>query len=45
MPSGHGVMTKPLSLPDELVLTLLNEESGYFRQVPGWTRFGERSGV
>ncbi len=26
----------PLSLLDELVLTLLNEESGYFRQVPGW---------
>ena len=26
-----------LSLLDELVLTLLNEESGYFRQVPGWT--------
>jgi len=25
-----------LTLPDELVLTLLNEESGYFRQVPGW---------
>ena len=27
----------PLSLLDELVLTLLNEESGYFRQIPGWT--------
>ena len=27
----------PLSLVDEFVLTLLNEESGYFRQVPGWT--------
>jgi len=26
----------PLTLLDELVLTLLNEESGYFRQVPGW---------
>ena len=25
-----------MTLPDELVLTLLNEESGYFRQVPGW---------
>ncbi len=25
-----------LSLIDELVLALLNEESGYFRQVPGW---------
>ena len=27
----------PLKLLDELVLTLLNEESGYFRQVPAWT--------
>ena len=25
-----------LSLPEELILMLLNEESGYFRQVPGW---------
>ena len=25
-----------LSLPEELVLMLLNEETGYFRQVPGW---------
>ncbi|MCY3567345.1 MAG: cytochrome P450 [Chloroflexi bacterium] len=25
-----------LSLPEELILLLLNEESGYFRQVPGW---------
>ena len=25
-----------LSLPEELVLMLLNEESGYFYQVPGW---------
>ena len=32
----HGVATQTLSLLDELVLTLLNEESGYFRQVPGW---------
>ena len=35
--AGHGVMTEQLTLPDELVLTLLNEESGYFRQVPGWS--------
>ena len=35
-PATTGVMTKPLTLIDELVLTLLNEESGYFRQVPGW---------
>ena len=33
---GSGVMTRSLTLVDELVLTLLNEESGYFRQVPGW---------
>lgn len=26
----------PLSLLDELILMLLNEESGYFHQVPGW---------
>ena len=30
-------MTEQLTLPDELVLTLLNEESGYFRPVPGWS--------
>ena len=24
------------TLPEELILTLLNEESGYFHQVPGW---------
>ena len=29
-------VTQSLSLPDELVLMLLNEESGYFRQIPGW---------
>ena len=28
--------TQALSLPDELILLLLNEESGYFHQVPGW---------
>ncbi len=36
MNTGRGVMTRSLTLIDELVLTLLNEESGYFRQVPGW---------
>ena len=25
-----------LNLPDELILMLLNEENGYFHQVPGW---------
>ncbi len=25
-----------LNLPEELILALLNEESGYFHQVPGW---------
>ena len=34
--STDSAKTRHLSLPDELVLTLLNEESGYFRQVPGW---------
>ncbi len=28
---------RALSLPDELLLMLLNEESGYFHHVPGWT--------
>ena len=27
---------QPLSLPEELVLVLLNEQTGYFHQVPGW---------
>ena len=31
-----GVTTQPLSLPEELILMLLNEETGYFHQVPGW---------
>ncbi len=31
-----GLTTQPLSLPDELVLMLLNEQTGYFHQVPGW---------
>ncbi len=30
------VATQQLSLPEELLLTLLNQESGYFHQVPGW---------
>ncbi len=29
--------TSPLSLPEELILMLLNEENGYFHQVPGWS--------
>ncbi len=31
-----GEAAKQLSLPEELILMLLNEESGYFHQVPGW---------
>ena len=31
-----GVATQLLSLPEELILMLLNQESGYFHQVPGW---------
>ena len=34
--STEGVATQALSLPEELILMLLNEESGYFHQVPGW---------
>ena len=33
--SGKGT-AHSLSLPEELVLMLLNEENGYFHQVPGW---------
>ena len=32
----EGVTTQPLSLTQELILMLLNEETGYFHQVPGW---------
>ena len=31
-----GVATQPLTLPEELIVMLLNEETGYFHQVPGW---------
>ena len=30
------VRNHPLSLPEELILMLLNEQNGYFHQVPGW---------
>ena len=30
------VSNYPLSLPEELILMLLNEQNGYFHQVPGW---------
>ena len=34
----HGeIVNRGLTLPEELVLTLLNEENGYFHQVHGWT--------
>ena len=35
--STESVATQTLTLPEELVLMLLNEESGYFHQVPGWS--------
>ena len=31
-----GATTKTLTLVDEFLLMLLNEEAGYFHQVPGW---------
>ena len=34
--TGKGHVVQALSLPEELLLVLLNEESGYFYQVPGW---------
>ena len=35
--SVEAVALEPPSLPEELILMLLNEESGFFHQVPGWT--------
>ena len=32
----ESTATQQLSLSEELVLMLLNEETGYFHQVPGW---------
>ena len=32
----EGLTTQTLTLPEELILMLLNEENGYFHQVPGW---------
>ena len=34
--TGIDVTAQPLSLPEELILALLNEQNGYFHQVPGW---------
>ena len=34
--STTDVTTQALSLPEELILMLLNQENGYFHQVPGW---------
>ena len=34
--STEGLTTQPLTLTQELILMLLNEETGYFHQVPGW---------
>ena len=36
-PDASTITPQTLSLPEELILMLLNEESGYFHQVPGWT--------
>ena len=33
---SYGATTHPLTLPEELLLMLLNEETGYFHQVSGW---------
>jgi len=32
----QGLATQQLGLPEELILMLLNEETGYFHQVHGW---------
>ena len=36
LPTDSVPTTRLLSLPEELILMLLNEENGYFHQVPGW---------
>ena len=36
MTVSERIETQPLSLPEELILMLLNEENGYFYQVAGW---------
>ncbi len=36
MTVAENVQTQPLSFLEELMLMLLNEENGYFYQVPGW---------
>ena len=33
---ARDAITYQLTLPEDLVLLLLNEENGYFHQVPGW---------
>ena len=34
--STGSTTTQQLSLPEDLILSLLSEETGYFHQVPGW---------
>ncbi len=34
--ASRSTTAQTLSLPDELILILLNEQNGYFYQVPGW---------
>ena len=36
MTGTESSTSQALSLPEELILMLLNEENGYFHQVPGW---------
>ena len=33
---SEGTTTRLLTVPQELILMLLNEQNGYFHQVPGW---------
>ena len=33
---SEGMTTRLLTVPQELILMLLNEQNGYFHQVPGW---------
>ncbi|MCY4087325.1 MAG: cytochrome P450 [Actinomycetia bacterium] len=35
--AADGADARTLTLPDELLLLLLDNDTGYFRQIPGWT--------
>ena len=34
--TAEKLTSRPMSLPEELILMLLNDQTGFFHQVPGW---------